>query len=206
MLLTPNPKRLLFGYLLGAYTTSITLGLVIVFSLEGSSAVSTSKNTISPAQDIAIGLVLLVVALVLGTGHDKPLRERRQERRQARHEAADAREPWSQRMLGRGSARVTYAVGVLLSFPGVTYLAALSRIAKLDTTAPLSVLLVVSFCFIQLLLLELPLLGYVIAPDRTRDAVTRFHAWISRSGRRTAIIGAATLGSLLVARGLIGLI
>src|SRR6185295_13921573 len=69
MLLTPNPKRLLFGYLLGAYTTSITLGLVIVFSLEGSNAVSTSKNTISPAQDIAIGLVLLVVALVLGTGH-----------------------------------------------------------------------------------------------------------------------------------------
>ena len=92
MLLTPNPKRLLFGYLLGAYTTSITLGLVIVFSLEGSSSVSTSKNTISPAQDIAIGLVLLVVALVLGTGHDKPLRERRQERRQAKHEARKALE------------------------------------------------------------------------------------------------------------------
>jgi hypothetical protein len=206
MLLTPNPKRLLFGYLLGAYTTSITLGLVIVLSLEGSSAVSTSKNTISPAQDIAVGLVLLLVSFVLGTGHDKPLRERRQERRRAKHEAADAREPWSQRMLGRGSARVTFAVGVLLSFPGVTYLAALSRIAKLDTTAPLSVLLVVSFCLIQLLLLELPLLGYVIAPERTQDAVTRFRVWISRSGRRTAIIGAATLGGLLVARGLIGLV
>lgn len=202
MLLTPNPKRLLFGYLLGAYTTSITLGLVIVFSLEGSSAVSTSKNTISPAQDIAIGLVLLLVALVLGTGRDTPLRERRQGRRQA---AGGARQPWSQRMLGRGSARVTYAVGVLLSFPGVTYLAALSRIAKLDTTAPLTVLLVVSFCLIQLLLLELPLLGYVIAPERTRDAVTRFRAWIGRSGRRAGIIGAATLGALLVARGLIGL-
>ena len=37
MLLLPNPKRLMFGYLLGAYLTSITLGLVIVFSLNDSS-------------------------------------------------------------------------------------------------------------------------------------------------------------------------
>ena len=40
MLLLPNPKRLMAGYLLGAYTTSITLGLVVVFSLNGSSAAS----------------------------------------------------------------------------------------------------------------------------------------------------------------------
>jgi len=109
-------------------------------------------------------------------------------------------------MLGRGSARVTYAVGVLLSFPGVTYLAALSRIAKLDTTAPLSVLLVVSFCVIQLLLLELPLLGYALAPERTQAAVSRFRAWLGRSGRRVGVLGATALGLLLVVRGLIGLL
>jgi hypothetical protein len=37
MLLMPNPKRLMAGYLLGAYVTSITLGLLIVSSLHGSS-------------------------------------------------------------------------------------------------------------------------------------------------------------------------
>ena len=47
MLLLPNPKRLMLGYVLGAYTTSITLGLLIVFSLHGSSTESTSKHTIS---------------------------------------------------------------------------------------------------------------------------------------------------------------
>ena len=49
MLLLPSPKRLMAGYLLGAYTTSITLGLVIVFTLQGSGSESTSKHTISPA-------------------------------------------------------------------------------------------------------------------------------------------------------------
>jgi len=39
MMLLPNPKRLMLGYLLGALMTSITLGLVIIFSLEGSDAV-----------------------------------------------------------------------------------------------------------------------------------------------------------------------
>ena len=35
MLVLPSPKRLLLGYLLGALMTSITLGLLIVFTLGG---------------------------------------------------------------------------------------------------------------------------------------------------------------------------
>jgi hypothetical protein len=49
MLLLDKPARLMLGYLLGAYITSITLGLIIVFSLSGSSASNTTENTISPA-------------------------------------------------------------------------------------------------------------------------------------------------------------
>ena len=206
MLLLPSPKRLMFGYLLGAYTTSIALGLLIVFSLEGSSAVSASKHTVSPGQDTAVGLILLTVAFVLGTGRDEPVRRRRQERRAAKEEPGRASEPWSQRMLGSGSARVTYAVGVVLSFPGVTYLAALNRIAQLDVAVAPTVLLVVGFCLIELLLLELPLLGYAFAPGRTEQAITRFRAWLGRRGRRAGIIAAAALGTLLLVRGLIGLL
>ena len=109
-------------------------------------------------------------------------------------------------MLGSGSARITYAVGVLLSFPGVTYLVALNRIANLDVNVGLTALLVVSFCLIQLVLLELPLLGYAFAPEQTQDAVARFRAWLGRSGRSVGIIGSGVLGVLLVARGLIGLL
>ena len=55
MMLLPNTKRLMLGYLLGAYTTSITLGLAIVFSLNGSGAVETARNTLSPSEDIVLG-------------------------------------------------------------------------------------------------------------------------------------------------------
>ena len=38
MMLLPNPKKLMLGYLLGAYMTSISPGLLIVFSLHGSAS------------------------------------------------------------------------------------------------------------------------------------------------------------------------
>jgi hypothetical protein len=56
MLLLPHPQRLLLGYLLGALTTSVTLGLVIVLALDGESpATSAAKHTINPVWDIVLG-------------------------------------------------------------------------------------------------------------------------------------------------------
>ena len=68
MLLLDKPARLMLGYLLGAYVTSITLGLVIVFSVANSSTTNTTENTLSPAVDIALGAIALIVALGLWSG------------------------------------------------------------------------------------------------------------------------------------------
>jgi hypothetical protein len=207
MLLLPNPKRLMLGYLLGSYLTSITLGLLVVFSLDGTQAASTSKHTIGPLEDIAVGLIPLAVAFVLWTGRDQPLQERRRRKKEAklraRQQAGKPTESLPLRMLGKGDPRVTFAVGALLSFPGVSYLTALHKMTKLDASTVETVLLVVGFCLVQQLLLELPLLGYLFAPDRTRDRVNRFKAWMARSGRTAAVIGAAAIGALLITRGVI---
>jgi hypothetical protein len=210
MLLLPNPKRLMLGYLLGAYLTSITLGLVIVFALPGSGTERVSKHTIGPLEDIAIGLLLLMLGWVLRTGRDQPLQQRRQQRKdaklKAKREAGKPTESLPLRMLGKGDPRLTFAVGLVLSFPGVSYLDALDHIHKLDPGTIPTILLVLYFCVAQLLLLELPLLGYVFAPDRTQQAVTDFKDGLGRRGRTAVVIGATVLGVWLVARGVIGLL
>jgi Sap, sulfolipid-1-addressing protein len=210
MLLLPSPKRLMVGYLLGAYTTSITLGLVIVFSLHNSSAASTAKRSISPVEDIVVGVLALLIAFVLATGRDQPYQDRRREKKdakvRAKVEAGKPTESLPLRLLGKGDPRVTFAVGAILSFPGVSYLTALDKIAKLNPGTVETVLLVVGFCLMQQILLEIPLLGYVFAPERTQDTVTRFKAWMGRSGRTAAVIGAAVIGLVLVVRGLITLL
>jgi Sap, sulfolipid-1-addressing protein len=210
MLLLPNPKRLMLGYLLGAYTTSITLGLLIVFSLNGSSTESTSKHTISPVEDIVVGVIAVAIAWVLRTGRDQPLQERRRKKKdaklKAREEAGKPTESLPLRLLGKGDPRVTFVVGAVLSFPGVSYLDALDHIHKLNPGTVPTVLLVVGFCLLQQILLELPLLGYVFAPDGTQGRVKRFKAWIGRKGRTAVVIGAAVIGLILTARGVIALL
>lgn len=204
MMLLPNPKKLMLGYLLGALLISITAGLLIVFSLHGSASESTA-HTMGPIEDIVVGLVALLVAYVLGSGHDARLQERRRRRKEAK-ETAEKKESFPERMLGRGSARITFVVGVLLTFPGVSYLTALDRMAKLDASSVELVLLVVVFCLIQQLLLEIPLLGYAFAPESTQDRVIRFRAWLGRNGRRAGVILATTVGALLILRGVIALL
>jgi Sap, sulfolipid-1-addressing protein len=210
MLLLPSPKRLMIGYLFGAYLTSITTGLLIVFTLNGSSFVGTSKHTITPVEDIIVGLLLFGLGFVLRTGRDQPLRERRRAKKEARLEAKrQAGKPTESlplRMLGKGDPRVTFVVGAALSFPGVSYLAGLNRIHRLHAGTIASVLLVLYFCVAQLLLLELPLLGYVFAPDRTRGAVDGFRNSMARRGRTAAVIAAAVLGTWLTIRGVLTLL
>ena len=68
-----------------------------------------------------------------------------------------------------------------------------------------SILLVVYFCLMQQILLELPLFGFIVAPDSTQGRVNRFRAWMGRKGRTVAVIAAGAIGVLLIVRGLLAL-
>jgi hypothetical protein len=195
MLLLPSPKKLMLGYLLGALLTSITLGLVIVFSLQDSSAVDTAKRTVNPAVDLALGGLLLIVAFVLSRG--------RSERRRPKPDKGPSR--W-QRALGKGSARITFAVGVVLTLPGASYLASLTAISKLDYSTAETVLLVLLVNAIMLALIEVPLIGFYAAPEWTPVAVERAKNWFSLHAQTIAVAGAAGIGSLLILRGVIELL
>ena len=202
MLLLDRPTRLMLGYLLGAYMTSITLGLIIVFSLTNTSASNTTENTISPAVDIGLGAIALAVAFVLHTGHER-LRERRRASKEAKPDKGPPR--W-QRELSKGSPRTTFVIGALLTLPGASYLAGLDQIHKLKYSTTVTVLLVIGFNLVMLWLLEVPLASFVVAPDWTPQAIERAKAWVSRHAHVFAVRGFAALGALLVIKGLIGLI
>ena len=203
MLLLDKPARLMTGYLLGAYLTSITLGLVIVFSLSNSSATNTTQNTISPAVDIGLGAIALAIAFVLHTGRDQRLRERRQARNAAK---GDKEPPRWQRELSKGSPRTTFVVGALLTLPGASYLAGLDQIHKLKYSTTVTVLLVLGFNLVMLWLLEVPLASFLISPDWTPRAIDRAKAWVSRHAHVFAVRGSGAIGALLVIKGIVGLV
>jgi hypothetical protein len=201
MLLLPHPRRLLFGYVLGAAMTSITLGLLIVFELSSSGrTVSAAKNTVNPIIDIALGALLLVIAFVIGTGRDKRRRARRARKRAAK---ADKAPPKWRQTLEKGTARTTFVVGAMLTLPGGSYLAGMNEISKQGFSDAEVVIAVVLFNVIMLMLIELPLLGSIIAPDWTDRTVHRLSDFLRRDGGRIALWVAVVLGGWLVTRGIV---
>jgi hypothetical protein len=203
MLMLPHPKRLLLGYLAGAAMTSVTLGLLIVFTLQDSSLASTSQHQLGPGADLALGCLALIVAFVLGTGRDERLTQRRRARKVAKEPAGPPR--WQQ-ALSRGSARTTFAVGAVLTLPGATYIAALNRLADEDMSATATVGTVLLFNLIMLMLLELPLLAYSFAPDWTPKAIERFKLKLRERGRIWGVRVAAAIGALFILRGVLTLV
>jgi hypothetical protein len=202
MLLLPSPRRLLLGYLLGALTTGITVGLVVVNWLGRSNAVSTTKREADPALDIMFGLLFLVVAIVVGTGSWG----RRRERKRQRAPNVPKKVPRWQATLSEGTARTTFVIGLLLSFPGASYLAALTSIYKQSLDGWEIVVSVVVVNLIMLVLLELPLIAYTVAPDWTPTAIESLRAWISRHAQRAIVVCTSIIGVALIARGVITIV
>jgi len=206
MILLPHRKRLMLGYLAGAYAISLAAGLAIVFSLHGSGAATTSGRILGPDEYIAAGAAALAIAFVLAIRLEGPLQKWYARRKAAHASKRQAKPPWQQRMLGKGSAVVAFAVGAAMSFPGPLFLSALHHISERSLPVVPVVLLVTYLCLMQQLLLELTLLADVIAPAGTQAVVIRIRTWLARHGRQIAIIGLAGAGILLSVSGLTAIV
>jgi Sap, sulfolipid-1-addressing protein len=192
MLTLNNPRRLLLGYLLGAAITSVSCGLLLVFLLPGTSTASISKHTVDPILDLALGVLILLIVIRVGRGRDRRLRALRERR----IEKAENKPP----------PRWKFIVGVLLSFPGASYIAGMDELSRQHISTFATVLAVLAFNVISLALLEIPLLAYAIKPESTEAGVERFKNWLTRNGARIALIGGTAISIFLLARGTITLL
>jgi Sap, sulfolipid-1-addressing protein len=208
LLSTPRPGRLLGAYLAGGLIVSIGLGIGIVKALEGSKAVTSQSSGLSWGADLAIGGLVLLLAVALATRTDERFRERRRQRREAAGKVKppsddDKKEPWSARILARGSAPIVFVAGLVVNVPGAAYLVGLKDIAAGKYSTGEEIALIVGFNLIMFLLAEIPLAGLLIAPERTDAMVKRFNAWLSSHSRQIAIALCVFLGVFLVIRGIV---
>jgi Sap, sulfolipid-1-addressing protein len=202
MLSLRRPKRMLLGYLLGAYAVSITIGLALVFWGQGRHAAQSVQRDLSPVVGLVVGAVALLTAGVLALGLDRKARRPRDGRARTRKERGPPR--W-QRELDKGDARLSFAVGMLLTLPGARYLAALNALAKLGYGPAATVVLVVVVNLILLLLVEVPLVSYLLAEDWTPGAVERFNGWLGENRRAITTTVTVVVGAALVIRSLVAL-
>lgn len=203
LLAQPQPKRMLGAYLVGGLLMSITAGCLVVFALGG--ALDSSSDTLSWGADLAAGGLMLLFAVALATRADVRFRDRRRARKgEPALEPAEAeKEPWSERILARGSVPLVFIAGVAINVPGAAYLIGLKDIAAAQLAVGPSFLLILQFNLIMFLLAEIPLAGLIIAPERTGALVARFNAWLTRNSRQIAIVVCLLIAAFLIVKGLV---
>jgi hypothetical protein len=96
----------------------------------------------------------------VGWGRDR----RRRAWRERRLEKAKNKPPprWKH-VLNKGSARDTFIVGILLSFPGASYIAGMDELSRQHISTFATVIAVLVFNLIMFLLLEIPLVAYLLS-------------------------------------------
>jgi hypothetical protein len=202
VLTRPRPARLLGAYLAGGMLAGLGIGFVVVFVLEGVGvdAGPDHKSTGSAILNIVAGALSLGVAALLLTGRDpRPARLRNRK-------PSDPNTPsWTERAMSHDSLGVAFALGVVLDLPSLWYLIALKDIVNGGYNPAAEVLLIVGFNLIMFTLIEIPLVAYLVAPDRAAATVGRFNAWIRAHTRRLTEAVAGVVGLYLVVRGVAAL-
>jgi uncharacterized membrane protein YuzA (DUF378 family) len=187
----PHPKRLLFFFLVGAMIGSVSIGLVCVFALDAASLGSGSRGHFSAGVYIAIGLIALFVAMKL---FQPPKPKKKKKKKEG--------PSMTQRVLTRDSAWLVLILGIVVNMPGLWYLMALKDISLANWSDPLKVIVVVLFNIVMFSFVELPLIGYFVEPEWTRERVNRFNAWLHLHARHIGAYLASGLGAYLISRGI----
>ncbi len=94
------------------------------------------------------------------------------------------------------------AAGVAYSVPGAYYLAGLALLIKLNAGTRTDIIAVLAFNLVMFALLELPILGFTIAPNQTRALVVRLDHWLSAHSRTILVVAAGAIGLYLLIAGI----
>ncbi|TGD89813.1 GAP family protein [Mycolicibacterium sp. CH28] len=185
MLNRPRPHLQLAAFLCGGFLMGLTVGAVALLALE-SWLPSSAHFTLPRVQTIIGSLALLAAAILAVT--------------KGRNRTAPA---WLSRLLDGQSLWIAGAAGLGIALPSVDYLAALAVIAAADTAPATRLAALLMFNAVAFALVEIPLLAYLVAPQRTYAAMTALHQWIRARRRREVAALLAVVGAVLLAAGLL---
>lgn len=199
LLARDKPVAMLAAFMAGGMLVTFVLGVLIVFVL-GDWLSNKSQNSTSPVVDIVVGVLSLAGAVVL---HQR-IRERERGVVRASKKKNDGPSR-TQLMLNEGTPWAAFAAGLILNLPGIWYLDALKDIAQSNPSLATVIAEILVFMVFMFTLAELPLIGYLIAPEATQLRVANFQAWMTRYGRTVGMWAAALIGAYLTIKGVVNL-
>jgi hypothetical protein len=195
----PRPALQLLAFLAGGFVMGTTVGVVVLFVLRP--ALGSAHFTL-PRVQIVVGLVLLVNAALVAAGLLSRSKTTSGGLAQRIPASISGR---ARRLLNGGSLWTAGVAGLGIALPSIDYVAALALIVASGATAATQFGALLVFNVVAFALVEIPLLCYLVAPDRTRSMLAALYDWLRAQGRRGVAVLLAVVGCALVGVGFAGL-
>jgi len=196
----PRPALQLLAFLAGGFVMGTAVGVVVLFVLRP--ALGSAHFTL-PRVQIAVGAIVLLNAALVAVGVIGRRRDDAPPGRTAKIVGPLAVR--ARRLLDGRSLWAALALGLGIALPSVDYLAALALIVASGAAAAVQFGALVGFNVVAFALVEIPLLCYLVAPDRTRAALAALNNWMRAQGRRGVAVLLAVVGFVLLGAGIAGL-
>jgi hypothetical protein len=187
MLNRPRPTLQLLAFLSGGFLMAATVGLVVLFVFRP--GLLGSAHFTLPKVQIVIGIFALLMAALLATGV-----------------VPEPKLPVRARGLAYGpSLWVATVAGLGIALPSIDYLAVLAVIVASGAAPSTQVGALVVFNVVAFTLVEVPLVAYLLAPERTRALMLALNDWIQSRRRRGLAAVLVAVGCVLLVAGIVGL-
>jgi hypothetical protein len=204
-----SPTKTVLIYLVGAFVVTAVTGGIVFAALRAGHLDEPRQHEARDGLRLGLGLLMLIAGLALlflawRTGRDG---------RAAAQDAGSSTQPnqgkrgggFVARMLARPGASAAFLLGSAIYAPSITFVAAVQVVATSRSSLVASIVAMALVIVITIAAVWLPLVFYLVWPDRTGPRLTTFNGWLGRNGR-LLVAGALLLaGLLLTADGASGL-
>jgi hypothetical protein len=89
--------------------------------------------------------------------------------------------------------------------PSLTFLAAVQVVATATASVVATIGAMIMIVVLTLAFAWLPLLAFLLAPERTTRTLKSFDVWLKRNGKPVMVAAIAIIGLALIAQGISGL-
>jgi len=185
MISRPEPRGLLLAFYLGGLIVSVGTGIAVLATFNDASSVAGStKSGPAPGVSIVAGVLSIALGWLASARRGRAVLDRWQSRHPPRRTRDRSGPSWAERHLSGANAGVAFVVGAAINLPGPFYLLALGDIAKAQYGTATQLALILMFNAIMFALVEVPLVGYLIRPQRTAELIGRFAVWLNANALR----------------------
>jgi hypothetical protein len=189
-----NPRLTALAYVVGAFVMTTVMAIVVLYVLR-STGLNLPRNQ-DPRYDFRLALGILAV------GGSVFLARRK---RPVAPDPAKPSQGLMSRLVAMPSPRTAFAAGVLLFAPSATFIAAVQVPATARAAVAVTALTLVLIIVLTCMVVWLPLLGFLAAPDKTTLWLKMVNDWLRGHGKKLAVYALALAGVVLVINGALGL-